>query len=109
MHALHRPWQKTHRRFPERERPYYDFASKIALREPFGNPPIPVGVLLITIELRSMRTAIVRLTNAAKQGTSTSRTTLIQLHIGNVTASCRYSFHGATIFDSARLVKMNSR
>ena len=56
-----------------------------------------------------MRVAIVRLTNAAKQGTSASRTTLIQLHIGNLTAPCRYSFHEAAIFNSVGLVKMNSR
>jgi hypothetical protein len=54
-----------------------------------------------------LRTAIVRLANAAKQATRGSRTTLIQLHIGNVTALCACSFHEVAIFDSTAPAKMN--
>jgi hypothetical protein len=107
MHALHRPLQKTHRRFPERELPYSGFASKIALREPFRNPPIPVGVLLITIELRSNARRYCTLGERSQASDAQSRPTLIQLHIGNVTALCRYSFRQAAIFDSNVSVKMN--
>jgi hypothetical protein len=36
------------------------------------------------------------------------RATLIQLHIGNLTAQCRDSFQDIAIFDSLSVVKMNN-
>jgi hypothetical protein len=64
-------------------------------------------MLLLAIELRSSAPSHTTLGERSQASDEQSGPTLIQLHIGNVTAPCRYSFHQAAIFDSTVSVKMN--
>jgi hypothetical protein len=57
-------------------------------------------MLLIAIKVRSSARRHCTLGERSQASDEQSRPTLIQLHIGNVTALSRYSFHAAMFFDS---------